>query len=205
MKRTASRSSSKSKLSKVVSRLTYRSKREHLKREKVPLSDLDNGIVGWDSQDDPKNPLNFPQARKWVLLGLVSAITFISPFASSMFAPAVSSMNAEFHNTSAILSTLTVTIYVLGYVCGPMLLAGLSELYGRRYVLFGANVFFCIWQIGCALAPNLNSLIIFRFLSGKYIFPFSRISSVNYFPNIFRKQMTIESSSPHLKALLQAN
>jgi hypothetical protein len=32
--------------------------------------------------------------------------------------------------------------------------------------LTGANVFFCIWQIGCALAPDLNSLIVFRFLAG---------------------------------------
>lgn len=150
----------------------------------MPLSDLDNGIVGWDSQEDPKNPLNFPQARKWLLLGLVSAITFISPFASSMFAPAVSYMNEEFHNTSAILSTLTVTIYVLGYVCGPMLLAGLCELYGRRYVLFAANVFFCVWQIGCALAPDLNSLIIFRFLSGKPTSPILRASRTSSFKRV---------------------
>jgi len=165
MKRTASRTSTKSRLSQVVSRLTRPSK-GGLEREKLPLSDLDKGVVGWESQEDPYHPLNFPQARKWVLLGLVSAITFISPFASSMFAPAVEPMNEEFRNTSTILSTLTVSIYVLGYVCGPMLLAGMCELYGRRYVLCAANVFFCVWQIGCALAPNLNSLIVFRFLSG---------------------------------------
>jgi MFS family permease len=33
-------------------------------------------------------------------------------------------------------------------------------------VLTGANVFFCVWQIGCALAPNINALIVFRFLAG---------------------------------------
>lgn len=43
---------------------------------------------------------------------------------------------------------------------------GQCEIYGRRYVLCAANVFFCVWQIGCALAPNLNSLIAFRFLAG---------------------------------------
>jgi len=40
------------------------------------------------------------------------------------------------------------------------------QIYGRRFVLTGANCFFCVWQIGCALAPNLNSLIVFRFLAG---------------------------------------
>jgi MFS family permease len=33
-------------------------------------------------------------------------------------------------------------------------------------VLSCANWFFVIWQIGCALAPNIASLIVFRFLAG---------------------------------------
>lgn len=49
---------------------------------------------------------------------------------------------------------------------GPLVLAPLSEIYGRRVVLSGANWFFVVWQIGCALAPNLPAIIIFRFLAG---------------------------------------
>lgn len=75
-------------------------------------------------------------------------------------------MDEDFHNTSTILSALTVSIFVLGYVIGPLFLAPLSEIYGRRFVLTAANIFFCVWQVGCALAPNLNSLIAFRFLAG---------------------------------------
>jgi multidrug resistance protein len=111
-------------------------------------------------------PLNFADSRKWLLLGLISSITFISPLASSMFAPGVSFMDETFHNTSLLLSSLSVSIYVLGYVIGPLILAPLSEIFGRRFVLTGANVFFCLWQIGCALAPNLSALIVFRFLAG---------------------------------------
>lgn len=122
--------------------------------------------MGWDGQDDPLMPLNFPDRRKFILLGLVSSITFISPLASSMFAPAVSFMAEEFHNSSTVLSALTVSIFVLGYVVGPLFLSPLSEIYGRRPVLGGANCVFCVWQIGCALAPNLNCLIAFRFLAG---------------------------------------
>jgi multidrug resistance protein len=83
-----------------------------------------------------------------------------------MFAPAVSFMNETFHNSSLILSSLTVSIFVLGYVIGPLILAPLCEIFGRRIVLTGSNIFFCLWQIGCALAPNLSSLIVFRFLGG---------------------------------------
>ena len=111
-------------------------------------------------------PLNFPERQKWFLISLLASITFISPLASSMFAPAVSFMDADFHNNSELLSSLTVSIYVCGYVIGPLILAPLCEIYGRRIVLTGANVFFCIWQIGCALSPNLASLIVFRLLAG---------------------------------------
>lgn len=45
-----------------------------------------------------------------------------------MFAPAVLFMSEEFHNTSDILSSLTVSIFVLGYVVGPLVLAPLSEV-----------------------------------------------------------------------------
>jgi MFS family permease len=33
-------------------------------------------------------------------------------------------------------------------------------------VLSAANWFFVVWQIGCALAPNIQSLIIFRLFAG---------------------------------------
>jgi MFS family permease len=75
-------------------------------------------------------------------------------------------MDASFDNKSLLLSSLTVSIFVLGYVCGPLLLAPLSEIDGRRFVLTGANVFFCVWQIGAALPPNISALIVFRFWAG---------------------------------------
>ena len=166
MRLTATRVSGQSRLTRIATVLTSRSKKERLARAKIPESDLDNGIVGWDSQDDPEMPLNFAASRKWFLLGLLSSITFVSPLASSMFAPAVSFADETFHNTSVMLSTLSVTIFLLGYVIGPLILAPLSEIYGRRYVLTGGNVIFAIFQIGCALSPNMSALIVFRFLSG---------------------------------------
>lgn len=42
----------------------------------------------------------------------------------------------------------------------------MSEIYGRRIVLGCANWFFVVWQIGCALAPNIASLVVFRFFAG---------------------------------------
>lgn len=148
--------------------MTTRTKREkeRLEREKIPESDLDNGLVGWEGQDDPDMPLNFAQNRKWLLLGLLSSITLISPLASSMFAPGVIFMNREFNNTDSTISAFTVSIFVMGYAVGPLFLSPLSEIYGRRPVLAFSNAFFTVWQIGCALAPDIGSLIAFRFFAG---------------------------------------
>lgn len=111
-------------------------------------------------------PLNFSTSRKWLIVGLVSIITFVTPFASTILSPGISSVDAEFDNPNTIVGTMTVSIYLLGYVIGPLFLAPLSEIYGRKPVLGVANLFFCVWQIGCALAPNLSALIVFRFFCG---------------------------------------
>lgn len=87
-------------------------------RVQLPVTDLDVGIVGWDSQEDPKNPQNYTQRKKWTILALISAMTMISPLASSMFAPAVEYMAKEFNETNATVISLSVSIYLLGYtVC----------------------------------------------------------------------------------------
>ncbi|KAK5659519.1 hypothetical protein OQA88_721 [Cercophora sp. LCS_1] len=168
LKRLESRGSVKSKVSRALSIVSRRKtkEKERIAFAPIPVTNLDEGIVGWDSQDDPHMPLNFPNSRKWLLVGLISTITFITPFASSILAPGIGSLNAEFGNSNEIVGAMTVSIYLLGYVVGPLFLAPLCEIYGRRPVLTGTNVFFCAWQIGCALAPNIESLIAFRFFSG---------------------------------------
>ncbi|OGM51169.1 MFS multidrug transporter [Aspergillus bombycis] len=135
-------------------------------RETYPVMDLGKGIVGWESQEDPLNPRNYPPSRKWFQLATVSIITFISPFASSVFAPGVSLAAQEFGQTSSIHSSFTVTAYLFGYLSGPLVLSPLSEVCGRRITLNVATTIFVLFQIGCALAPNLSALIVFRFLTG---------------------------------------
>ncbi|PYH43371.1 MFS transporter [Aspergillus saccharolyticus JOP 1030-1] len=134
--------------------------------EQYPVTDLSKGIVGWESQDDPSNPRNFPARRKWFLLVLISMITLISPFASSVFASAAVLAREELGNTSSILETFTVTGYLFGYMAGPLLFSPLSELFGRTIILNIGTTCFVLFQVGCALAPSIRALIGFRLLTG---------------------------------------
>ncbi|KAI1175058.1 major facilitator superfamily domain-containing protein [Nemania sp. FL0916] len=137
-----------------------------IRYDPLPITDLDEDVVGWEDQDDPTMPFNFTPRQKWLWVGLLSAMTLLSPFASSILAPAIPTLDKELHNNSEIVGSMTVSIFLLGYVVGPIIIAPLSEIYGRKIVLTFSNAFFCIWQIGCALAPNISTLIISRFFSG---------------------------------------
>ncbi|KAI3316846.1 putative MFS multidrug transporter [Xylariaceae sp. AK1471] len=112
------------------------------------------------------DPKSWPLRRKWLIMGIVSWLCLVSPLASSIFAPATSLMNAEFHNHSSTLTTFTVSFFILGYVVGSLIAAPLSEQFGRKVVLDIATAIFVIWQLACALAPNITSLLIFRLFAG---------------------------------------
>ncbi|KAI1761168.1 bicyclomycin resistance protein [Hypoxylon sp. FL1150] len=131
-------------------------------------SDSNSNIVWWDGPNDPENPYNWPTWRKVLNCGLISAMTFIAPLASAIFAPGVPQVVAEFHSTSLEIAAFVVSVYVLGFAAGPMLFAPLSEIYGRLILYHLANVGFIAFQVGCALAPSLNALIVFRFFAGVF-------------------------------------
>lgn len=69
----------------------------------------DPNVVWWDGPDDPKNPMNFSPKLKLLNIGLVSAICFVTPLASSMFAPGVPELMHEFKSSSTELGSFVVS------------------------------------------------------------------------------------------------
>lgn len=134
----------------------------------MAAEDDDPNLVGWDGPDDPQNPMNWPQWRKNVAVAVVSAITFITPLASSMFAPGIKQLMVEFKSTNTELASFVVSIFLLGFAVGPLFLSPASELWGRSIIYNVSNICFVCCTVGCALAPDLNFLIGFRFLSGVF-------------------------------------
>ncbi|KAK7950919.1 major facilitator superfamily domain-containing protein [Apiospora aurea] len=63
-------------------------------------------------------------------------------------------------------TTLGLSLYVLGFALGPLLLAPLSELRGRRGVYISSWLCVVLLQLGPALAPNMTTVLATRFLSG---------------------------------------
>ncbi|KAK2029113.1 MFS general substrate transporter [Colletotrichum zoysiae] len=131
-------------------------------------TDSNLNIVWWDGDNDPEHPYNWPVWRTRLNCTLVSCASFVAPLATTLFAPGVPQLMREFHSDSEELTTFVVSIYNLGMAFGPLLIAPLSEVYGRVKIYHVCNVGFVAFVIGCALAPNLQSLIALRFLSGVF-------------------------------------
>ena len=83
-----------------------------------------------------------------------------------MFAPGVEGALAEFHSTSGTLGSFVVSVYVIGYAVGPLIVAPLSEMYGRVPLYHASNILFIIFTVACAVTSSLPMLIVFRLFAG---------------------------------------
>ena len=126
----------------------------------------DPNVVDWESPDDPCKALNWPAKKKWGNMAVISSITFLTPLASSMSAPGIPELMSEFRSTDQTIASFVISVYVLGYAIGPLIIAPLSELYGRLIVYHSCNVLFIVFTVACAVAPDIGSLIFFRLMEG---------------------------------------
>lgn len=91
-----------------------------VKLESSLYMDLDRGLVGWDGEQDPANPLNWARGRKAVLTILMGTVSMFVPMGSSMMAPAIQFTMDDLHETNRTLGSFMITIYVLGIGVGPL-------------------------------------------------------------------------------------
>lgn len=83
-----------------------------------------------------------------------------------MFAPGVPQMMEDFGETSTDLASFAVSIFIVGYAFGPLIIAPLSELYGRLWLYHICSSLFIAFTIACARSTSLPMLLVFRLLAG---------------------------------------
>ncbi|KAF9256456.1 MFS general substrate transporter [Marasmius fiardii PR-910] len=115
--------------------------------------------------EDHEHPQNQPLVKKWFIVILISLSATSVTCASSAAAFAENGMAQEFH-VSKIVAILSVSLFVEGLGFGPLLVGPLSEVYGRNviYRVSFALLFAFSWAV--AFAPNIEVLLIFRFITG---------------------------------------
>ncbi|TFK31477.1 major facilitator superfamily domain-containing protein [Crucibulum laeve] len=119
-----------------------------------------------DELDPALNPLNWSTSRKWVNLTLVTAQSILASIGCTLLAVGARDVSKDLHITSPSISALPVAVYVLGLGFGPLYLAPLSEMYGRRNIYLVSFMSFTLLNVGCAFVTNKVGLIVLRFLAG---------------------------------------
>ena len=96
------------------------------------------------------------------LLGLVSTV---GPLAIDMYLPAFPAMAADLHARPAEVQ-LSLVVFFCAMAVGQLLYGPLSDAFGRKRPLQVGLALFVITSAGCALAPDIRTLILLRALQG---------------------------------------
>ena len=97
-----------------------------------------------------------------LILGLLSAM---GPFAIDMYLPALpaigQSLGADTQQVQLSLMAFFLAIGLCQLAYGP-----LSDIHGRKGPLYAGLGLFALGSIGCSLAPDIHTLVVFRFIEG---------------------------------------
>jgi MFS family permease len=74
----------------------------------------------------------------------------------------------DFGDVSQEQRVLPISIFLLGYVFGPVIWAPLSEQFGRKYLTTATFFVFALFTMACALSPTWSSLLGFRLCCGVF-------------------------------------
>ncbi|PSN60876.1 MFS general substrate transporter [Corynespora cassiicola Philippines] len=115
---------------------------------------------------DHNNPQDWNKLRKWTATLILSGFAFLQPLTETMLAPVEKQLSEDLRITRAYDWLLCNSLILIGVGLGPLILAPLSEIYGRKPPLIGGSILFLIWNTACGASKNLEMMLAFRLLSG---------------------------------------
>ncbi|KAL4745362.1 hypothetical protein BDW72DRAFT_198711 [Aspergillus terricola var. indicus] len=137
---------------------------------KVPSADITQLpaiLVDWEGPEDPENPQNWSTLRKSFVLFQICLLTLAIYVGSAIITPA-EPVFVEIYDISVQISTLALSVYVLGYGFGPLLFSPLSEMprLGRNIPYMTSFFLFLVVTAIASRVSNYPGLIVLRFIQG---------------------------------------
>jgi hypothetical protein len=124
-----------------------------------PAFEVDFG----EDESEKGNPMAWTLWYKGFIIAVMSYATTAVVLYSTSYTSAIPGLVDEW-GISRNTGILGVTTYLLGMACGSVVLAPLSEMYGRRPVYIIALGLFVVFVLPCALAKNIATILVFRFI-----------------------------------------
>ncbi|KAK3691698.1 hypothetical protein LTR37_018491 [Vermiconidia calcicola] len=122
-----------------------------------------------EAQSPPPPPSAAPtiQIERWrrtVLLVAVFVGLFLSFLDTTIVSVALATIASQFNDYNR--ATWVLTAYLLTYMAFAIIIARLSDIFGRKVVEICSFVVFIAFSLACGLSKNMMQLIIFRALQG---------------------------------------
>jgi DHA1 family multidrug resistance protein-like MFS transporter len=124
-------------------------------------------LVDWYYSDDQENPYNWPTTKRGAVTSIIFIYTVVAYMSSAIYTSSEEGIEKEFH-VNSIDASLGLSMYVLGYGVGPLVLSPLSEIavIGRSPVYIVTMALFVILSIPTAFVKNFAGLVVLRFIQG---------------------------------------
>lgn len=120
-------------------------------------------VVFGGDPDAPADPKTWPLwQRAWIIF-CVSFSTWVIVLYSTSYTASIPGLMLEYDVSNESVVTLGVTTYLLGLAVGSLVVAPMSELYGRRPVYLICLCCFALLVLPTALATSLAEILIVRF------------------------------------------
>jgi multidrug resistance protein len=109
--------------------------------------------------------MNWTFRKKVITTMLYGFTTMGSTWASSIYSAGIIQISQDFHVSTEV-STLGLTLLLLGFGVGPLLWAPLSEIYGRKSAVLVPYFIAAVFSFGTATAKDIQTVLITRFFAG---------------------------------------
>jgi MFS transporter, DHA1 family, multidrug resistance protein len=103
--------------------------------------------------------------RRLRMLALLGALSAFGPLSMDMYLPSTPSIASDLHAGQSVVQ-LTMSACLAGLALGQLIAGPVSDGLGRRKPLLIGLAAFVVMSLACALAPDIELLITFRFLQG---------------------------------------
>ncbi|KAF2089142.1 MFS general substrate transporter [Saccharata proteae CBS 121410] len=137
---------------------------EALRRAKELPNDTEPVYLTY-AVNDRDNPRNWPKWKRWYITCFACILNVLTCLVAGGYSSGQDDVAKTF-NVSSEVATLGLSMYILGFAVGPLLLAPLSEYFGRNPVYIVSWGLLVVFQIPLALAPNIGTVIVCRFIQG---------------------------------------